>query len=259
MKSFLLLLAFSLSAALVVCGQDQNEGMHAPDGGNVTRIQSITIPPLGNAPFSATVSAIWTRPLGDGNAQVLHNSRMVARDSAGRVYQERRLFVSNQIQGEPALSEIDIIDPLLHRLLLCYPQSHQCKDLAYFGSAATPPLMPGGPLPGNRGYLDRINLGNNTISGLDVVGTRETRTYYPGVLGNEKPLSVVKEIWYSPQLEVNLSVHRSDARYGTEDFTVSNISLSEPDPSLFSIPDGYRLAGSPPPVPVQPQPQLQQP
>jgi len=254
MKTVLFLLAFSLSTALVVCGQDQNEATHAPDGRNVTRIQNITIPPLAEAPFSAIVSAELTRPLADGNMQVLHNSRIVARDSVGRVYQERRRFVSNQVQGEPALSEIDISDPLLHRVLICYLQSHQCMARAYYASAATPRLTPAGPLPGNRGYLDRIGLGKNTISGLDVVGTRETTTYFPGVFGNQREMSVVKEIWYSPQLGVNLSVHRSDPLYGTEDFTVSNISLAEPDPSIFSIPQGYRLGNSLPPAPVQPQP-----
>ena len=256
MRIVLLLLAFSLSA-LAVCGQDQNEETHAPDGGDFTRIQNITIPPLVNAPFSAIVSADLTRPLADGNAQVLHNSRIVARDNAGRVYQQRRRFVASQVQGEPALSEIDISDPQTHRVLLCYPRSHQCTALPYYASAATPLLIPAGPLPGNRGYLDRVNLGKNTMSGLDVVGTRETTTYDPGIFGNQREMCVIKEIWYSAQLDVNLSVHRSDPRYGTEDFTVSNISLSEPDPSLFSIPQGYRMANSLPAVPALAQPQLQ--
>jgi hypothetical protein len=254
MKTVPLLLAVLLAATLHA--QAQDEDTHAPDGGTMFRIQSITIPPLGDAPFTATVNTQLARALADGNVQIMHNSRTVARDSAGRVYQERALFVHEQEQEPPQPREIDISDPLTHRLLICYPASRQCTVSAYY-VFVSPQLLPAGPLPGNRGYLDRISLGKNSMSGLDVTGTRETTTYYAGVFGNQKPLTVVKEFWYSPQLDVNLSVHRSDPRFGVQDFTVTNINLSEPEPSLFLMPRGYRLADAAENSPVAaPPPEL---
>ena len=37
--------------------------VHAPDGGTQTRLMSIMVPPLPNAPFSAMVNTEWTRYL----------------------------------------------------------------------------------------------------------------------------------------------------------------------------------------------------
>ncbi len=56
------------------------------------------------------------------------------------------------------------------------------------------------------------HLGTDTIDGLNVVGTRETLTINAGVEGNSQPLSSTEEFWYSPDLEVNLSVTRKDPR-----------------------------------------------
>ena len=65
---------------------------HAPDGGTFTRIQSIAVLPLTNASFSATVTTEWTRILADGSTATLKNHRTIARDSTGRVFEERRSF-----------------------------------------------------------------------------------------------------------------------------------------------------------------------
>jgi hypothetical protein len=78
------------------------------------------------------------------------------------------------------------------------------------------------------------------MDGLEVVGTRETRTISPGTFGNDKPVVVIKEIWYSPQLQFNLSVTRIDPRNGTQKLEVTDLKLGEPGPEWFAMPDGYR-------------------
>jgi hypothetical protein len=74
---------------------------------------------------------------------------------------------------------------------------------------------------------------------LNVIGTRETRTVDAGVEGNSQPLRITEEFWYSPDLEVNLSVTRKDPREGTVMIHVVDLSRSDPAPSLFQIPANF--------------------
>ena len=93
--------------------------VHAPDGGTMERIQSIDIPPLPNAPFTATVNTEWTRLLEDGTTTLVRNSRRIARDAQGRVFQERRMFVPGDV-SKAALTEIRIFpDPTTHTVFVC--------------------------------------------------------------------------------------------------------------------------------------------
>ena len=77
--------------------------------------------------------------------------------------------------------------------------------------------------------------------GLEVEGTRETVTFKVGAFGNDKPVVVTKEIWYSPRLQFNLSITRNDPRNGVQKFEVTELNLAEPESSWFTLPDGYRL------------------
>jgi hypothetical protein len=40
---------------------------------------------------------------------------------------------------------------------------------------------------------------------------------------------------------MNLISKRSDPRIGTQTFTATNLILSEPDPKLFDLPEGFRV------------------
>jgi len=211
----------------------QTPPVHAPDGGTMQRIQSIDVPPLPNASFTATVNTEWTRYLADGAISLLRNSRTIARDAAGRVFQERRTFVS----GDPRtsrLTEVDLYDPMSHMMAVCDAQGRACELQAYF-QPAVPPIPPTGP------NLVRESLGIQHLNGLELVGTRETQTIPAGPIGADRTLSVVKEFWYSPTLGVNISTRRNDPRSGMEVFEVTNVDTSEPDPSRFMLPRGAQI------------------
>jgi hypothetical protein len=45
----------------------------------------------------------------------------------------------------------------------------------------------------------------------------------------------------SPELQVNLAITRKDPREGTQVIRVHEVSRSEPDPSLFKVPDGFTV------------------
>jgi hypothetical protein len=89
--------------------------------------------------------------------------------------------------------------------------------------------------------LTREELGKGSMSGVDVTGTRETRVIAAGVIGNDRTISIVKEFWYSQQLGLNMMVKRNDPRVGLQTFTVTEVSLSEPDPKYFQMPTGFKV------------------
>jgi hypothetical protein len=89
--------------------------------------------------------------------------------------------------------------------------------------------------------LTREDLGKTSVNGVEAVGTRETRTLNPGAIGNDRVIAIVKEIWYSPALGINVSVKRADPRHGTQVINATEIALGEPDAKLFAVPAGYTV------------------
>jgi hypothetical protein len=228
---------FALGGTLVA----QDATMHAPDGGTRQQLQSIAIPSLPSAPFTAVVTTVWTRIMPDGSTGTTKNHRTVARDSLGRVFQERRYLSPDGDKQITQISEWDYEDPTLHQLLICHPQNHVCTMYQY-NMPTTVTLPKTGPLPNGTGTVTREELGKKTIDNVDVVGSREVTTLNAGVMGNEKPEPIVKEFWYSPRLGINVITKRFDPRASAmQSFEVSNINLAEPNPRMFEPPVGYRI------------------
>jgi hypothetical protein len=227
--------------AWLSCQLPAQEPAHAPDGGTMEWVQNISIPPLRNAPFTAAVSATLSRTLGDGSTVAQGNQRRkIARDSSGRIFQERHWFVPLNSGQESKATQMEFSDPATHELFLCHPAQHLCRLVNYFAPASISLHAPG-PFDNGKRYLTREDLGKNTVEGVDVIGTRETTTINQGVIGNDHPLTITKEFWYSPTLGINILVKRSDPRYGTQIFAVSDISFSEPDPQTFVHPADYKV------------------
>jgi hypothetical protein len=62
-----------------------------------------------------------------------------------------------------------------------------------------------------------------------------------GIQYNNSPLLVKREYWYSPLLGINLSGSRSDPRFGTQNFEVTDVVIGEPDAKLFAVPSGSKM------------------
>jgi hypothetical protein len=92
--------------------------------------------------------------------------------------------------------------------------------------------------PGSPG---REDLGKQFVGGLETLGTRETTVIEAGAIGNDTPIMVSREYWYSPRLGVNLVSKLQDPRIGTQDFQVQDISVGEPDRKLFAVPSRSKV------------------
>jgi hypothetical protein len=229
--------------------------VHAQDGGVRETLESIVIPPKAQAPFSSTLQTEWVRALGDGGTITLVNERRIVRDGNGRIYQERWMLVPKNGNQQSVMTTIQISDPVNHTHYNCFPATRDCELGVYGPTTSTgfevQGAAPTGPLPDDMGYSIHEDLGKQLTSGVETVGTRENTIYNPGVFGNDRKVTISREFWFSPKLGINLISKRSDPRFGTQTFTITNLILSEPDSQLFELPEGYKvvdLRPAPPPA-----------
>jgi hypothetical protein len=84
-------------------------------------------------------------------------------------------------------------------------------------------------------------LGTRMVEGVEAVGTKVTQVIPAGAIGNDKELVSTRETWFSPELKVVVMSVRNDPRIGQIRYTLSNIQVAEPDPSIFQPPAGYSV------------------
>ena len=80
-----------------------------------------------------------------------------------------------------------------------------------------------------------------SFDGVQAEGVRYTTTIAAGEIGNEQPIQIVNERWYSPELQVVVMTRHSDPRFGETTYRLTNITRSEPASTLFQVPSDYTL------------------
>lgn len=219
-------------------------------------LESIVIPPKRDAPFTLSLQTEWVRSLPDGGTITIANQRRIARDAEGRIYQERWVLVPKDGNVESRMTTIQISDPNNHTLYNCFmlDPKKQC-ELSTFTPSPNAIYKfqgpPTGPLPNGMGEAIHEDLGTQLVAGVETTGSRDTVIYNPGLFGNDRKMSIEREFWYSPKLGFNLLSKRSDPRIGTQTFTATDLILSEPDPKLFDLPEGYKIVDRRRPTPPQ--------
>jgi hypothetical protein len=94
------------------------------------------------------------------------------------------------------------------------------------------------------GTTNKEDLGSQVVEGVSATGTRTTLTIPAGAIGNEQPIQVVSEQWFSPELQVFVMTKHNDPRTGETTYRLTNISRTEPTRSLFELPADYTLRES---------------
>jgi hypothetical protein len=82
------------------------------------------------------------------------------------------------------------------------------------------------------------------IEGVTATGSKSTITMDAGTIGNEKPIVVTSEEWFSPDLKVLIQTKHSDPRTGDTSYRLTNIVQAEPARTLFEVPPDYTLQES---------------
>ncbi len=215
---------------------------HQPalDGGVRETLESIVITPIPNAPFYATLATESVKYSADGATMTFVNERHIARDGQGRIYEERWVLVPKNSHVKSYMNWIQIADPRQRTLYNCSLQRKICDLLVYDPaddlSASKQRIGRPHIVQTEKGSRSWEDLGSRNILGLDTVGVRETTVTNTGVLGNDQPLTSLSEYWHSDQLGINLLSVRSSPFFGKQTFTITELSLGEPDAQLFQLP-----------------------
>jgi hypothetical protein len=120
------------------------------------------------------------------------------------------------------------------------------------GPGPGPRVAVGGPgefvmMRGDKKNTRKEELGKQTIEGVEAEGTRYVTTIPAGEIGNEQPIEMVFESWYSADLQTVIMSKHSDPRSGENTYRLTNINRTEPPHSLFEVPSDYTIQESGPP------------
>jgi hypothetical protein len=88
---------------------------------------------------------------------------------------------------------------------------------------------------------NKESLGTQTMEGVNAEGSRTTSTIEAGAVGNDRPIQIASERWYSPDLQTAVMTRINDPRTGEEILRLSNIHRAEPGAYLFQVPAGYQM------------------
>ncbi|MFT3745366.1 MAG: hypothetical protein QM785_13865 [Pyrinomonadaceae bacterium] len=195
--------------------------------------------PVKGQPFSAETVIEDTRMLFDGT--LVKNSRTGAiyRDGNGRVRREQPLEM---------VGGVSIVGSGNKPQKLVFIHDFTTRTQYFLdenSKTARKTKMPENPSrPGeleDRPDVKTISDGTKTIDGVTCEQTRTEHEIPAGQVGNEKPLKVVSEKCYSPELQVVIMSLHQDPMSGLHVFKLKNIKRAEPTSDLFAVPSGYRI------------------
>ncbi len=236
-------------------------------------IDAMEAAPVKGAPFCATITTEHTQPFADGNRIHTTDTSTMCRDSEGRTRRDSGLNLLGAAPQKSGTRLIVITDPVagLRYMLDSETKIAHKMPLPHVkggAPAGATTAGAGAPLTKERVMIYRrtadagpsLNvfyknegqssdetpasteqLGDQSIEGIHATGTRVTTTIPAGKMGNEQPILVTSERWYSPELKATVMTKHNDPWAGELKTQFANVNTSEPDRSLFVVPSDYRI------------------
>jgi hypothetical protein len=202
-----------------------------------------------NAPFTGDLVTETSQSLSDGNHIHQSTTAHLVRDSEGRTRREQSLNGLGALGAAAANTKaVFISDPVAGVSYALNPSNRTVSKLAEpgrgrggrNGKQPPPPDAPHWGRGANSGDIKTESLGRQTIEGVPADGSRVTQTIAAGAMGNELPIQMVTERWYSPDLHMDVLTRRNDPRFGETVTKLTNISRAEPSHALFEPPADYK-------------------
>ncbi len=94
------------------------------------------------------------------------------------------------------------------------------------------------------GELHQVDLGTESIQGIEARGRLHTTTIPAGAIGNDEPLVSTKEVWTAITAGLNGLLVRdtsNDPRQGKTTRELTNLSPGDPESTTFQPPEGYEI------------------
>jgi hypothetical protein len=232
------------------------DGPPGPGGPAVQYGAGIVRAGIKNAPFSADAITESSHTLADGNRIRQTVNFKVFRDSEGRTRREQAVNL-NGLAPDASMPQMVFINDPVAGVNYSLNATERTGTKSVRNGNGSGPMRPpqdaSGRGPGPRGMgrrnaadrnLKAESLGRQTMEGVQAEGRRTTMTIPAGQAGNDLPIHIVMENWYSPDLRTTVLSKRSDPRNGETVTRLTNISRGEPVHALFEPPADYKVSES---------------
>jgi hypothetical protein len=238
-------------------GQGTGEGrgwkIERPDGeGNMAYAYSFAEisgdrETVKGSPYTATAITEFTQSLADGNRITNKTTASVARDSQGRTRREETVGKVGGLYLN-GLKVVSIHDPVAGTEFVFKSGGQPADEEIHTGAKVirieenkkVRVIGSGEHRVEQPGEVKNESLGTQTIEGVSADGKRETRTIPAGAIGNDRPIEITSETWFSPDLHTVVLSKRNDPRMGETVYRLTDIKRGEPDASLFQPPPGAK-------------------
>ena len=279
-----LILAMLASSSLFAQPETDHVFFHSVTGvAGVAGPGAMSTATVQGAPYSATITNQSVQTLADGNRIVQSSTGTTVRDSMGRTRQDTPLPAIGNMLPADAPHLVIIQDPVAqtsYTLNLSEKTAMKGGNVMFNTKVASRGMAIGGPavrikgvtsaasgtgtsntvhlpqimtfqktmIAEEPGQVQNEELGSKVLEGVTVTGKRTTLTIPAGQIGNDRPLSIVTEVWTSPELKTVVYSKRSDPRMGDQIFQLTNISRAEPDASQFMVPSDFKIIDGAEPI-----------
>jgi len=250
-----------VAAGIVLGGVSGAQSPEPACSVGVVAFFSRTVPGIGASPFAATAKTNFEQKLPDGSYVRGYVVTHQARDGAGRTMSEVSQGCWRNENGVPQPGLMVTVYDRAAKTMMAWQVNMPSADKVVRVSHASPtppkPLAPEElsarekllhvqqPQPSE---FKKEDLGMRMIAGVEAHGSRTTRTIPPGEEGNEIALVTMNEEWSSKELGLVLLGITDDPRHGRTTYEVEELTVGEPDASLFAPPAGYKVVDLSPPV-----------
>jgi hypothetical protein len=227
--------------------------------------------PIAGQPYEAhkVTRSVWR--LADGTTITHESGSQIARDSEGRIREELVIVNASSLGGKQlnhTSSSVTIGDPVDHSMLIwtgedpklvmrmALPQlpARPHTTGGVFGGLVAPPrpvklanatgpntVKPAREDDRSRETVHTEDLGKQSLAGVLATGKRTTTVIPIGKIGNDRPITVVHEEWYSPDLKIVVKSLDSDPRSGDRTMELEGVTRGDPSPALFQAPEGAKV------------------
>ena len=211
--------------------------------------------------FSAEVQVEKVWPSRDGGTTMRKVSYLIYRDSQGRTRRDQMPDQNNAAPSDRRPRNSVISDPVASSTYIVDHRTSTVRKLPLatgkdvdsqtsvvqpkvrgtapgFVNFGAPNTQVAKPAVSREQVMQKEQLGQRELGGIIAEGTRFVRTVS---LGNEKPIEITTEEWYSVELQTMVAITISDPRFGTSEYRLVNIVRGDPSKTLFEIPQGYKV------------------
>jgi hypothetical protein len=248
----LTLIGLAVQAARPEVGKLLSPPNLSSTGENV--IVGMSLDSIPGFPLSASVETENISTAADGTTVVVSFRQRVFRDVRGRTRVDQDLNPVGE-PPNPQLVTIAVYDPAHKTIVDLFPDAKTAIKIPldpprrHREQACAPipriePSLLGKSLPSAQPEFHLEELAPDFIDGLKLRHGRQTIKYPAHSFGNKSAYSIITDFWYSQKWQVFVQVKQTGPGKTSHTVRLRDLRREDPDPSLFLIPDGYKITVS---------------